>query len=339
MVPKRAPWSHTASAIGPTTALASSGVASVVKSRSGRSRDRSSQQVADDPADEVEAVAGGREALGQRPALLEDRADPVGDHGSAMLPVAPETPEGDPPGPSVPSLPWKTWPDIRDAMPSPTPRPRRRARGVVAGSATAACSPTSTSTASTPPTASTSWRDWIGQERARGCILLAQQDGEVIGFGSFIAHPTLDETWALLPTLYLAPRRDRPGPRPGADGCRPRPPGRRRLPARRAVGAPGQRTGPAGSTTRDGWVSDGTTQVEEVWGVELARAADDHGPARRPSVTRRSVQAVALAQADGQADVAAGAAAGGSLGVGQVASAPARAATHAAVEDARASRS
>ena len=80
-MPKRAPWSHTASATGATIARVSLGRGVGREVEVGTVEVAAEQQVADDPADEVEPVPGVGEALGQRPALLEDGAHPVGDHG------------------------------------------------------------------------------------------------------------------------------------------------------------------------------------------------------------------------------------------------------------------
>lgn len=112
------------------------------------------------------------------------------------------------------------------------------------------------------------WQEALGQEQPIGCILLAEVDGEVAGFCSFRPHPTLDASWALLPTLYLAPSAIGRGvgallltaglARLESDGFEHvelwvHPDNHR---ARRFY-------------ERHGWTTDGTTQVEEVWGVEL----------------------------------------------------------------------
>ena len=57
-----------------------SGRASVVKSKSLGER-ATEDGVADAPADQVQAVAGGREPLGQGRRLVEKRLQPLGDHG------------------------------------------------------------------------------------------------------------------------------------------------------------------------------------------------------------------------------------------------------------------
>lgn len=112
------------------------------------------------------------------------------------------------------------------------------------------------------------WQDWLGRDRPRGAVLLAVEDGEVVGFGSFVPHPELSGGWALVPQLYLGP---------AAIG--------------RGIGAALMAAGPdrlrADGFTRvelwvhpdsdrarrfyerGGWTSDGTVQVEEVWGVRL----------------------------------------------------------------------
>jgi len=112
------------------------------------------------------------------------------------------------------------------------------------------------------------WRDWIGQERARGCILLAQQDADVIGFGAFIEHPELGAAWAMLPTLYLAPAAIGRG-----TGAALMAAGLDRL---RADGFEHVElwVHPDNQRARrfyevGGWTTDGTTQVEEVWGIEM----------------------------------------------------------------------
>ena len=112
------------------------------------------------------------------------------------------------------------------------------------------------------------WREWISQERARGAILLALADRDVVGFGSFVAHPTLGDTWALLPNLYLTPATI----------------GRGTGAALMAAGLDRLRTDgfehvelwvhPDNERARrfydrGGWTTDGTTQVEEVWGVDM----------------------------------------------------------------------
>jgi ribosomal protein S18 acetylase RimI-like enzyme len=113
------------------------------------------------------------------------------------------------------------------------------------------------------------WHGWIGQERDRGCVLLAEHGDQVVGFGSFIAHPSLGASWALLPNLYLAP-----------DAI-----GRGHGSALMAAGLERLRgfgyehvelwVHPDNGRAqrfyeRHGWTSDGTTQVEVVWGIELA---------------------------------------------------------------------
>ena len=101
------------------------------------------------------------------------------------------------------------------------------------------------------------WRDWIGQERPRGCILLAVDDGDV------------DDTWALLPTLYRPPAAIGRG-----HGSALMDVGLARLAAHGYqhvelwVHPDNQRA--RRFYERGGWASDGTTQVEQVWGVELA---------------------------------------------------------------------
>jgi ribosomal protein S18 acetylase RimI-like enzyme len=113
------------------------------------------------------------------------------------------------------------------------------------------------------------WRDWIGQDRPRGCILLALQDGEIVGFGSFVAHPTLDDSWALLPNLYL-----HPAAIGGGHGQALMDAGLARLAAygyqHVELWVHPDNVRARRFYERGGWVSDGTTQVEEVWGVELA---------------------------------------------------------------------
>src|SRR5690606_28363366 len=98
--------------------------------------------------DEEQPVAGSREPIGERPALLEDRAHPVGDHGSAIVPV----PLGNPrrrSGPvGVPSGPWS-----RSGRPAPTTPPGARPpTWPPGGSPTGGWSPTTTSTPSGPRT-------------------------------------------------------------------------------------------------------------------------------------------------------------------------------------------
>ena len=71
-MPNRAPWSHTASAqpgheLGGLLGAGVGGEVDVGGERAAEHR------VADDPADEVEAVAGRVEALRQRAHLVEDR--------------------------------------------------------------------------------------------------------------------------------------------------------------------------------------------------------------------------------------------------------------------------
>ena len=104
----------------------------------------------------------------------------------------------------------------------------------------------------------------------RGCILVAlQDDDQIVGFGSFVAHPTRDDSWALLPNLYLHPAAIGEG-----HGSALMAAGLARLVAfgyqhvELWVHPDNQRA--RGFYERGGWVSDGTTQVEEVWGVELA---------------------------------------------------------------------
>jgi ribosomal protein S18 acetylase RimI-like enzyme len=112
------------------------------------------------------------------------------------------------------------------------------------------------------------WQEWLAQERPRGCVLVAEVDGEVVGFGSFVAHTSLGDAWALIPNLYLAP-----------------------VAIGRGVGAALMAAGLARLEAdgfehvelwvhpendrarrfyeRGGWTTDGTTNVEEVWGIQL----------------------------------------------------------------------
>ena len=96
MVPKRSPWVHTASAQPATSRLISSGRASVVSRCRAGGQVATEQQVADDAADQVEPVAGGGEALGERAArsastgakrsgtTASRRYRPVGDRSTAI---------------------------------------------------------------------------------------------------------------------------------------------------------------------------------------------------------------------------------------------------------------
>ncbi len=65
MVPKRLPWDQTLSAQPARICSVREGRASVVKSRSPPALRRSSQEVADHPADQVETGPGGLEQAGQ----------------------------------------------------------------------------------------------------------------------------------------------------------------------------------------------------------------------------------------------------------------------------------
>jgi GNAT superfamily N-acetyltransferase len=112
------------------------------------------------------------------------------------------------------------------------------------------------------------WEVALRAEVPAGRVLVAEVDGEVAGFGSYRPHPTLGAPWGLLPTLYLAPAAIGRGVGAAllaavleglaAEGYEHVElwvhPGNHR--ARRFY-------------ERHGWTSDGTTQSEEVWGVEL----------------------------------------------------------------------
>lgn len=112
------------------------------------------------------------------------------------------------------------------------------------------------------------WRRHLATPRARGCILVAEAEDGIVGFGGFVAHPTLGDAWALLPQLYLAP--DEIGRGTGAALVAA---GLDRLRADRFEHVelwvhPDNHRARA-FYERGGWSTDGTTQVEEVWGIEL----------------------------------------------------------------------
>ncbi len=113
------------------------------------------------------------------------------------------------------------------------------------------------------------WEQWLAEPKVRGCVLVVEVDGAIAGFGSFVAHDELGPDWALLPTLYLEPAvigrgHGRALMHAGLDRLR-------------AFGYADVElwTHPDNARARafyeaGGWVGDGTTRTEVVWGVELA---------------------------------------------------------------------
>lgn len=112
------------------------------------------------------------------------------------------------------------------------------------------------------------WQEWLAEEHPSRRVLLAEVAGEVVGFGSFHAHPSLGPSWALLPSLYLAPAAIGRGIGAGLMAA-----GLEHL---RAEGFEHVElwVHPDNHRARRfyerlGWRSDGTRNVEEVWGVRL----------------------------------------------------------------------
>lgn len=49
------------------------------------------------------------------------------------------------------------------------------------------------------------WEAWLAEPKIRGCVLVADDQGRIEGFGSFVAHESLGPRWAYVPNLYLDP--------------------------------------------------------------------------------------------------------------------------------------
>ncbi len=113
------------------------------------------------------------------------------------------------------------------------------------------------------------WRTRLADPPPRSLLLVAEDaDGRIAGFSSALVHEHLGPGWALLPQIYLAPSA-------WGQGI-----GRALLTEMLTrLGQSGFQdvelwVHPANDRARrfyeaQGWVSDGTEEVESVWGVDL----------------------------------------------------------------------
>ncbi len=57
----------------------------------------------------------------------------------------------------------------------------------------------------TPEHRRPAWEEWLAEPKARGCVLVVEVGGRVVGFGWFVAHDSLGPAWAMVPSIYLEP--------------------------------------------------------------------------------------------------------------------------------------
>jgi GNAT superfamily N-acetyltransferase len=112
------------------------------------------------------------------------------------------------------------------------------------------------------------WRERIGQPPARSVVLVADEDGRVLGFTNLLPHPDLGDAWALVPHVYLHPDAWGRGLGPVLLAAA--------IERARGFGYQHAELWTLVETARarhvyerEGWISDGTQKSEEAWGVEL----------------------------------------------------------------------
>jgi GNAT superfamily N-acetyltransferase len=112
------------------------------------------------------------------------------------------------------------------------------------------------------------WHERLGDPPARGAVLVAEEEGRLLGFTNLLPHPDLGDTWALLPHVYLHPDAWGRGLGPALMAGvldRARGDGFTHVELWTLVA----NVRAQHVYERDGWVSDGTEKREVVWGVEL----------------------------------------------------------------------